>query len=450
MSTPQPAGDQAISTRKALAFVYAGYAFRFLYLLILVPFYGRVLGAAEYGRVLAAMALYQFVWAIVEYGFPSVGLRDIALDPHCLESRARIYGEHVAGRLWTTAAGILVGIAGTVVSPVLLERPIFGVCATLSGLVAAYNLGWYFQGTLRFRTSVLVEFLGFTANIIFVLVLVHKKSDGWLVLGSLFISSMFATVVAHLIAARTMNRQRVRLQNGRALVRESSALFAARGLTLISASSSTFLMSIIADARQVGWYGASDRLVSVGLNLMVPANQVMIGTVATLVASEGTEASAFRLIRKALVALMGFGCLMLLGAGLLAGIAVPIVLGPDFGPSVRMLRILGLSFPFAAFSQVIIGYVLVPLRHDRLVTLVSLAGAVSTIALTLLLGRSYLGDGVAWARTLGYVTMCIMLLHFLRRYRLVKPIVRGTTRAEACSPPATSSAPVVAEERHPG
>ena len=79
----------------------------------------------------------------------------------------------------------------------------------------------------------------------------------------------------------------------------------------------------------------------------------------------------------------------------------PLILGPDFGPSVRMLRILGVLFPFAAFFQVVMGYVLVPLRYDRLVTVVSLIWAVATVTLTVGLGWRFAGEGVAWPNIIG-------------------------------------------------
>jgi hypothetical protein len=48
-----------VSTRRALVFVYLGYLFRYVYMFVMVPFYGHVLGAAGYGRVLAACRCFK-------------------------------------------------------------------------------------------------------------------------------------------------------------------------------------------------------------------------------------------------------------------------------------------------------------------------------------------------------------------------------------------------------
>jgi PST family polysaccharide transporter len=409
---------KSVPIRRSLYFVYAAYAFRYLYLLVLVPFYGRVLGAAEYGRVLAAMSLYQMVWVLAEYGFPSVGMRDVAMA-RTPQGVAEVYSRHTSGRLLTSALGLAAGVIGTFASPLLRERPVFGILATLAGMMTAHNLGWLFQGTLRFRTSVLVEVFGFTLNLALVLLLVRGKEDGWLVLASLLVATVVATAVGHVIALRWVDRSGLRWSGGLALLRESTALFAARGLALLMASSSTFLVSLLADANQVGWYGAAERLTTAGLGLMQPANQVMIGTVATLLAVRETEAQALALMRRGLIVLTVLGVLLFLGTLALAGVAVPLILGPDFGPSVAMLRILGVLFPLAAFAQAVTGYVLVPLRRDRLVSVVSLVGAVTTVTLTVALGRGFGSEGVAWARSLGHVPMCLALLYALRREGLI-------------------------------
>ncbi len=410
------------STRRALVFVYAGYAFRYLYLLILVPFYGRVLGPGEYGRLLAAMSLFQLVWMLAEYGFPLVGVREIAgaRDPRGL---GQSYGEHTMGRLVTLGPALLLGIAGTVFSPVLSERPLFGVLATLNGVVAAFNLGWFFQGTLRFRTSVLLELLGFALNLSLILVTVRGADDGWKVLACLLFSSTLCTAIAHWVALSGLERATIRLRGGVGLVRRSSALFLHKGLTLMLASSSTFLISLTAPATEVGFYGAAERLVTVGLSLLQPANQVLVGKVSRQIGSPEESAAAYGLMRKGLVVLTSFGFLMFAGSELIASVVVPLVLGPSFVPSVPMLRILSVMFPFAALCQVIAGYILIPLRLDAEVSRSSLIGAVVTVGLILGMGHAWSGIGVAWARTLGQVLMAGLLLDTLRRRQLFQRVL---------------------------
>jgi PST family polysaccharide transporter len=412
---------QEESTGRSLGYVYVGYAFRYLYLLILVPFYSRVLGAAEYGHVLAAMSLFQMVWMLSEYGFPPVGSRDAA-SMRDRDGLAEIYGRHLAGRLWTAGIGIAVGLVGTVVSPVLRERPIFGILATCNGLVAAFNLGWFFQGTLRFRTSVAVEVLGFAINLLLILLLVHGPGDGWWVMAALLVSSVICTLVAHVLALKSLDLSSIHCAGGLALIKESTALFAHRGLVTLTANSSTYLMSLFATAVEVGYYGAAERLTSAALSLLNPANQVLVGTVARHVSSRDGESRAYGLMRTGFVTLSVLGVVMFVGTVTLASVLVPVILGDGFSESIPILRVLSLMFPFAVIDQVITGYVLIPLRLDKVVIKVSFQASLVTILLMASLGYAFHGMGVSWARTLGAMFMAGSLLYALQSRQILKRI----------------------------
>lgn len=421
---PPPPADAPISTRRALAFVYAGYAFRYAYLLVLIPFYGRVLGAEEYGRLLAAMSLYQVVWMLAEYGFPIVGARDAAASRERPQIAA-LFGRHLMGRVWMALPGLAIGVGGTLLSPLLFANPLLGLLATANGLLAAFNLGWFFQGTLRFRTSVALEVIGFAINLPLILLLVRGPGDSAIVLAILLVSSLLCTLAAYAIALRGMDRHALQWGGGLALVREATALFAHKGFTMMTAGSSTYLLSLFSSAAQVGWYGAAERLATVGLSLMQPANHVLIGTVARQVSAKESEPDAVRLMRTAMFVMTGFGFVLLVGTFALAGRAVPLILGPGFGPTVTMLHTLGLLFPFAALCQVITGYVLIPLRHDRLVSLISVAGAIAAVTLVVALGHLYDGTGVAWARVISQVGLALALVVVLQRLQLLDRIWRG-------------------------
>lgn len=416
--------EAPISTPRALAFVYAGYALRYAYLLVLIPFYGRVLGAEEYGRLLAAMSLYTMVWMLAEYGFPVVGARDAAA---CRDraALADLFGRHVMGRLWMALPGLAVGVGGTLLSPLLHENPLLGVLATANGLLAAFNLGWFFQGTLRFRTSVMLEAAGFAINLPLILLLVRGPGDSAVALAILLGSNFVCTLVAYAIALHGIDRRAMRWHGGRQLVREATALFAHKGFTMMMAASSTYLLSLFSSAAQVGWYGAAERLAAVGLSLMQPANHVLVGTVARQISAKESEVDALRLMRGAAIAMTTFGVVLLIGTLALAEAAVPLILGPDFGPSVQLLCTLGLLFPFAALSQVITSYVLIPLRHDTLVSRVSMVAAVLTLLGVIVAAQWHAGAGVAWARVVGQVGLALALVVLLQRLQLIRRIWRG-------------------------
>lgn len=418
--------ESPVSTRKSLFFTYGGYFFRYIQLLILIPFYGRVLGAAEYGKVLAAMSLFQVVWMIVDYGFPIVGARELA----CTRDRsviAKEFGRQFTARLWMAPFGIALGVGGTLVSPVLRADPALGWIATAMGVVSAFNLAWYFQGTLRFRTSVMLEVVGFVINLALILSVVHGAGDGLRVLMSLLASGLVCTLAAYVIALRQIDIRSIRFSGAASLFRASTTLFAFTGLSMIVASASTYLLSLFASAAEVGYYGSAERLANVALSLMQPANQVLVGTVTWRLGAPETEAAAYALMRKGLVAMGGFGMAAFIGAFTLSPYLIPIIFGPGFDNSIPIMQLLGLMFPFAAFSQVVCMYVLIPLRKDRMVTKISAVGALCSLIAMLLLVRDFGGLGIAGARVIGAVITTILLAMALVRGFLYRRIFHPCT-----------------------
>lgn len=414
----------SVSTRRSLFFVYGGYFFRYIHLLILIPFYGRILGATEYGKVLAAMSLFQVVWVIVEYGFPIVGARDLA-STRDKSVIAREFGRQVKARMLMSMLGMVTGLGGTAFSPILRTEPAYGLIATAMGIVSAFNLAWYFQGTLRFRTSVMLEVAGFVINLVLILSLVRDAGDGLLVLASLLVSGVACTAAAYVIALRQIDLRSIRFSGAASLLRASGPLFAYRGLSMIVASGSTYLLSLFASAAEVGYYGAAERLANVALSLMQPANQVLIGTVTWRLGSPETEAAAYTLMRKGFVVMGSFGIAALLGALILSPYLIPVILGPSFNNSIPVMQVLGFTFPFAALGQVVCMYVLIPLREDKLVTKITAVGAVCSLLAMLVFVRDFGGLGVASARVVHGVVVTILLATVLSRRALYRRIFQS-------------------------
>ncbi|HBR68763.1 MAG TPA: flippase, partial [Rhodospirillaceae bacterium] len=140
------------SLKKDAAYVYAGYFLRYASLLVLIPYYGRVLGPINYGQVLAAMSLMGIVWMVVNFGLSQTGARDLATAAN-REETDRIFTRLIMARFVLAPVGIAIGIGGTYFSPLLSSDPLFGIMATLLGLLSAFNLGWFFQGLRQFRRS---------------------------------------------------------------------------------------------------------------------------------------------------------------------------------------------------------------------------------------------------------------------------------------------------------
>jgi O-antigen/teichoic acid export membrane protein len=173
--------------KKQLALVYAGYFFRYVYLLILIPYYARTLGAQAYGVVVACMSVYTVVWAIQNWGFSYVGSRNIATVANSDQGQASELARHLTARLILTPVSVLFGVIAIMKAPMLRDHPVASFSALLCGVLAGFNVGWFFQGRMNFNTPVVIEIVGFVSMLAMVLLLVRKLvpirlsriSEGW-------------------------------------------------------------------------------------------------------------------------------------------------------------------------------------------------------------------------------------------------------------------------------
>lgn len=400
-----------------IAFVYGGYLMRYVYLIIVVPFYGRVLGVAEYGRVLAAMSLMNVIWMLVSYGFTFVGMREVSKAQSATECNA-IYSLHTSARLMLGLGGACIGIVATMCSPALAQRPLIGLLATALGIVSALNLGWLFQGRQHFRTPIMIEVFGFALSLVLVLSLVRGPADSVWVLASLLVAGVASSLISYGLTTVQLGLPRLRLAGIAPLVRSSTMLFCYSSGAVVLTASSTYLLTLLSTPAQVGYFGAAERFATIGLSLMGPASQVFIPTISRQLA-QGDKEGAHVTTRRGATLLMGYGLLVLCGALTLSPFVLPLILGADFEPSARVLQCFAWMFPFAAFNEFVAFYVFVPRRKDRLLAISGAAAGLANLSAALFLAPRYGAIGMAFARVIGEGTLSTMLMCVMIRQELI-------------------------------
>ena len=402
---------------RVLAFVYGGYIMRYIYLIVVIPFYGRVLGVAEYGRVLAAMSLMNVIWMLVSYGFTFVGMREISNAQTPSEYNA-IFSLHSSARLLMGFLGGAAGVIATFCSPVLSERPAIGIFATMLGILSGWNLGWLFQGRHRFRTPIMLEVLGFSVSLVLILSVVGGPADSSWVLGSLLIAGVISSVIAYGLTIFEIGLPVIRWKGMTQLFRSSTMLFCYSTGSVVLTASSTYLLTLLSTSSQVGYFGAAERFATIGLSLMGPAGQVFIPTITRQLA-QGDHTGARVTTRRGARLLLGYGLLALGGALVLSPLLLPLILGKAFAPSVSVLQCLAWMFPFAAFNQFVAFYVLVPRKKDRLLAVAGVASGLANLTAALYLAPRHGAIGMALARVVGETTLSLILLCFTVRSGLL-------------------------------
>jgi len=394
------------STKADVIFVYIAYSLRFVYLLLLIPFYARVLGAHGYGVILAALSLMQMMWLFVNWGFGIAGNREISTSN--LNYYAYIFGKHFSARLILSVVALLLGFVAIQFSVVLVQNKFAGLTAILLGIISAFNLGWYFSGTKRPRDSVKLEVLGFILNLSLIFIFVREETDSLKAILCLFCSGIISLGVAHWWIRREITPTQLDFKQGLNLIKNTKSMFVYSSSAVLLGSSSTYLLSAFSTLTEVGYFGSAERLIAAGLSLMSPLGAIFIPKVTVLFNSD--KYLAYQYVRKLLAFLMIIAFAILLVNYFAATPIIHLVFGENFNGSVEIFKCMSFIFPFSAASLVLSSYILIPLHHEKMLARIVILSATVNIILAIPLSNFLGGYGMAIARLSAEVFTFISLL----------------------------------------
>jgi O-antigen/teichoic acid export membrane protein len=223
--------------------------------------------------------------------------------------------------------------------------------------------------------------------------------------------------------------------------KQSFILFIQSSNDVLMTTGSTYFLSILSTAEQVGYFGTAERTISLGLSLLVPANQILMPTVIHRMTHFPDAVAS--LVRKSVLLEVVFGVAALLGGALLAPLVIPLVLGKAFEGSVLPFQLMLCMFPLAAFAHAFGNYVLIPNRKEKLLVISLMSGNVLNLVFIFLLSPSWGGEGAATARIIGEATSCLVLTFIGIRNHLIQPMFTGSLQqklSRKAPPPDRSSA----------
>jgi PST family polysaccharide transporter len=415
---------------KNVSALYAAQGVRYLVPLLTVPYLSRTLGPAAFGRYAFAQAIGLYVFFITDYGFSLSATRDA--------TRARNAPDELSDLLsGVTGAKLAIGAGCIALAEVLqCTLPQFRhngntlLLGALWGASLSLQPVWMFLGIERAVLPTAIDMISRAVSTLLIFMLVHGPSDASLALvlqiGGFLVSALIATVIAfRYVTLRAPSLCRVRRA-----VRRGWSFFVFRMAISMYGSSNTIVLSFVAPGAAVGFYAAAEKASRLLLGLFDPLLQA-------LYPSANRAASADRLVaaRAARVSVVG-----LTAAGLIAAILVyasaprlvPVLLGPGFEPTERILQILSLLLPLLGMSTPLATQWLFPLGLESVVARIAASAAFIHLVVATSLAFVFSAQGAAWA-IVCTETYVVTMLWFV----LVRGDVNPFSRSFRSSHPST-------------
>ncbi|WP_321905361.1 polysaccharide biosynthesis protein [Paraburkholderia tropica] len=366
-----------------------------------------MLGANGYGAVLAGMSLSNSLWLFVNFGLATVGGRELVQTDHPGKNDV-IFREHFTARLLIGAPAAVIGLIAAFRSDLISSVPGAPYFIVFGGILAAFNLGWYFSSTGRVRTSMMIELMGLVLSLVLLIVFIHKPTDLALVFPLTFASGIIQTTLAYWLVRKESTGFLAPVRAAFDLIKRSTTIFLYNGTAVLMLAASTYILSLMATPAEVGAFGISERLIAAAMGIMVPAAQVLSPKVMFLVAHD--EARANWLARRIFAVFLCGAIAGVIVTRALSEWIVPLAFGHEFLPAVPILNVMVFVLPISVCTRVLGLYFILPRKLERLLLWTGFASALLNLIVAIPLGNYRGAEGMAEARLIGETALLAMLI----------------------------------------
>ena len=367
----------------------------------------RHLGVADGGRYVTVLALVATAQGLTDFGLTAVGVRELSVAQG--DERERVVRALTGLRLVLTAAGVagavafaaVAGYGGTLVIGTLLA----GLGLIVQNLQTTYGLALMVD--LRLGWLTLIEFLRQVVTVVLIATLVVAGAE---LLPFLAIPIPAALVALGLTVVLVRGRIPLAPSFHRAgwapLLRSILPYALATAAAALYFRMAIVLLSLISTAEETGYFAASFRVVEV----LVVVPQLLV-TAAFPIFARAARDDRVRLsygIQRVFeaCALLGglLGLVLFLGAPLI----IDVIAGPDFEPSVDVLRIQAVTV-FAMFASTSWSYALLSLHEHRAILVITSLTLLLNAGLVAVLGSSDGATGAAIGTFVADLTALVLL-----------------------------------------
>jgi O-antigen/teichoic acid export membrane protein len=388
----QAAGGIAI---RGSAVRLLGYGLTVILSVVAIAALTRHLGARDFGRFSVVQSLVQIAAGLAEAGLLNLGIREYSVregrerDAMLANLQGIRIALGVAGVGLALIFGLAAGYDGTMVA---------GIALTGAGVVlmaVQQTLGIPLSAGLRWTAVTGLDVLRQAAQTALFLVLVATGAGllaFFVVPVPVGVLVLLATIP--LVRRAASFRPRFDRDRWRELLRVVAPYAAATAVGTVYVYVAAVLMELVSSPNEVGWFAAAFRVFVVLGG--IPA--LMVGTAFPILARAARDDrtrhayATGRLLETTIIA----GAWLALMTALLAELAIDVVAGSGFEPSVDVLRIQAIAV-LASFLLAAVTNGLISLAHYRQLLVLSACALVVSAVLTLTLapGLGAQGGGIA-------------------------------------------------------
>lgn len=334
----------------------------------------RTLGPAEYGVVAFYTALTTFLCMFVEFGFDTIGVREV---------NSGLRRDRGANVLWNvTFAKLMISLPTcAMVLPILLatrspgEGPM-SYAMVVYILAFALEPGWYLRSLELMWSAAVAALVSRGCGIALLVWTVTSPSDLTLAMWTYAFVASASSIVGWLLMQKlsVLKRPRIDVPQLRSLFRSGAAVVMGNLSGASITSGGVVVLGAVADPVLTGAANIAMRIRSAGLAILLPIAQLGHVRLSTLMAD---RAAALRYGRRLFYLMMGVSVSIALAIhGYVDGI-VSFAYGPSQPPvaAFMLTSLVALSLPISAAGSLFAAQCLTLLHQERAYVLILMCAA---------------------------------------------------------------------------
>jgi PST family polysaccharide transporter len=375
--------------------LFTGQAIGLIVPLLVIPYLARILGPEHWGPVLAAQAFANWLILVFEFGFDLSGTRAVARARATAGAMSDVVHGVQSAKLLLVAASLPVFVVAMIAMPSLRRATGLFAWAIAFAVLRGLSPLWFYQGIERVRRAVAVDTIGRSLAALGVFLVVQGPSDGWRVIALQAVLAAASLVVLTTWLGRQVPFRQLNVSEGVSTLRENWSIFACRVSSGVYIQANTLMLSALAPASIVAFFGGAERIVRAAINMLQPLTQAFLPRMSFLRAADPSGAD--RMIRYALAGVGAIGLSMGLVAYAGAPMLIHTLLGSAYGAAIPVLRLLAMLPPLIAVNTVLGMYWALPFGHERAFLRTIVIAGIANLALAALLVPRWGASGMAVA-----------------------------------------------------
>lgn len=356
---------------KNTTYLYASNFADYLLTIFFLPFIARIIGVVELGKIGLAQTFGILIILIMEFGSPIIAVQKVARTRDSKKNLKEYINQIFTLKILLIPIVFLITFSLMLLIPVFKLNILYLYLVLIGAIFQGMTPIWFFQGIEEMKVLALSKIFFRLIGFIVIVCFIDSPEDGWIVLSSFSISSLFIFLYLYYKMIKRVGATKfVSPSKLVSLIKSSKNSFLLSLIPVCYNNISILFLSIAVNPVQLGIFYGANRIYKAFNSLFGPLSQSIFPIISY--ASKKNNSFKKIILKKYLPIIFSIGIIFFTINYFFSEPIVLFLLGDDFINSSSLLKIFSIVLPLTAISNAIGRQWLIALNKDSFYLIIQL------------------------------------------------------------------------------